>query len=149
MLGRYLSVIKRNFCKIPTTARARWSRSKRGRRCGWSACCWPWGPWDRENDQFLCCSRFIAYYFIYPSSISHKYHILNLIMVIIIVQHDTDDSADPILTMTTVRESQLSAGFAGKGQNHGALSADQLRMELSIFARQFLKSSHKHWILLA
>ena len=37
-------------------------------------------------------------------------------------QHETDDSADPILTMTNVRESQLSAGFAGKGRNRGALN---------------------------
>ena len=59
---------------------------------------------------------------IYPSSISHKYHILNLIMVIIIVLSKADDSADPILTMTNVRESQLSAGFAGKSRNRGSLS---------------------------
>ena len=33
-----------------------------------------------------------------------------------------DDSADPILKMTNVRESPLSAGFAGKSRNRGTLS---------------------------
>ena len=34
-----------------------------------------------------------------------------------------DNSADPILKMTNVRESPLSAGFAGKSRNRGTLNS--------------------------